>query len=483
MGKRSLFGLGFLAGLMPVLAWGGTPLWSFTPLTATTLTLAAGGTATVQYTLTNNSNKAHSLQMQAITGVTQVTTGGNCASPAALAGKASCTLNLTISDAITQKGGPVVCESGSAMQCYQPTSANLLNVTVTHGTSPGAFSIYSATAGNAQVALSWGASSGATNYTVKYGTTSGSYSTFSTTSSPTETVTGLTNGTQYFFKITATNGNGTTDSTNESTATPAAPAPGAFSISSATAGSAQVALAWGASSGATSYTVKYGTTSGSYSTFSTTSSTTETVTGLSNGTPYFFKITANNGAGSTDSTNEGTATPAAPVAKKIYVTAIGYTPALSGGFGIPATSIADGFCHSDANKPGGGGTYKALLATPTRTACTTANCGGGAGEHLDWVLAASTSYVRADGSTAIGTTSALGIFSFPLTSSMDGTVTTVFSGFNADWTTGVNCVDWTSNSIGDEYRQGNATATSSAAIDVGTTDTCDVNRNLVCVEQ
>ena len=97
----------------------------------------------------------------------------------------------------------------------------------------------------------------------------------------------------------------------------------------------------------------------------------------------------------------------------IFVTT-GTSDGLIGAGGI---AEADAFCMADAGYPGTG-TYKALIVDGTnRIACTTANCSGGAGEHTDWVLKASTAYVRSNGSTAIGTTTAEGIFSFPLTNS------------------------------------------------------------------
>lgn len=73
-----------------------------------------------------------------------------------------------------------------------------------------------------------------------------------------------------------------------------------------------------------------------------------------------------------------------------------------GNFGDVAA--ADAVCASDANLPTGGGTYKALIGASTRFAPST-----------DWPLKASTSYVRSDGKTVIGTTTAARVFSFNFT--------------------------------------------------------------------
>lgn len=114
-------------------AFAGTPLWTFTPLTTTTITVPTDSTAIVQYQVTNQSSKSHTLKMQAIPSITQLTNGaGICGATFTLAGKASCTLSLQVNgSALTTviSGGPVVCEQGSSMQCYQPSAVNSLNIT------------------------------------------------------------------------------------------------------------------------------------------------------------------------------------------------------------------------------------------------------------------------------------------------------------------------------------------------------------------
>ena len=80
-----------------------------------------------------------------------------------------------------------------------------------------------ATAGNAQVNLSWSASSGATSYNVMRATANGGP--YTTISSPTTTSysdTGLTNGTTYYYVVTAANVNGASGNSNQASATPAA---------------------------------------------------------------------------------------------------------------------------------------------------------------------------------------------------------------------------------------------------------------------
>lgn len=125
-------GVGVLAMLTVVLAYAGAPLWTFAPLSATTITVPTNDTVTVRYQVTNQSKRSHILMMQSIPGITQVTTAGNCSNSFVLSPQQSCVLNLSINDsALTTNvtGGPIVCQGGSLNQCYQPSSANSLNIT------------------------------------------------------------------------------------------------------------------------------------------------------------------------------------------------------------------------------------------------------------------------------------------------------------------------------------------------------------------
>jgi fibronectin type 3 domain-containing protein len=180
------------------------------------------------------------------------------------------------------------------------------------GSAPPAPTGLTATAGNAQVSLSWTASSGATSYSVYRSTTSGSETLLTGGVSGTSyTDTSVTNGTAYYYKVTATNSSGTSGYSNEANATPSAGSPPtAPSGLTATAGNTQISLSWTASSGATSYTLYRGTSSGSETSLvSGLTSTTYTNTSLTNGTAYYYKVTATNSAGTSGYSNEASATP------------------------------------------------------------------------------------------------------------------------------------------------------------------------------
>src|SRR6185436_18030466 len=111
----------------------------------------------------------------------------------------------------------------------------------------------------------WTAVSGATSYNIYRSTTSGGETLIqSGVTTTTFTNTGLTNGTTYFYQITAVNGAGESTRSSEVSATPQAPpvAPAAPTGVTATPGNAQVVLNWTAVTGATSYNIYRSTTSG-----------------------------------------------------------------------------------------------------------------------------------------------------------------------------------------------------------------------------
>ncbi len=123
----------------------GSPLWRFTPLTSTTVTVSSTSTVTVQYQVTNLSHKTHALKLQSKTGITQTTIGvGICNDPFVLTYNSSCTLSLEIDGSeLTQSifGGPIVCNNGSALQCYQPSSSNILRITKDPNTNNATISV------------------------------------------------------------------------------------------------------------------------------------------------------------------------------------------------------------------------------------------------------------------------------------------------------------------------------------------------------
>jgi fibronectin type 3 domain-containing protein len=195
----------------------------------------------------------------------------------------------------------------------QSSNSNQASATPMGATAPAAPANLSATAGNQQVSLSWTASSGATSYNVMRGTVNGGpYTQIATATVTNYADTGLTNGTTYYYVVTAVNTAGQSSNSNQASATPTGAAvPAAPANLSAMAGNQQVSLSWTASSGATSYNVMRGTVNGGPYTQITSASITSYVdTGLTNGTTYYYVVTAVNMAGQSSNSNQASATPA-----------------------------------------------------------------------------------------------------------------------------------------------------------------------------
>jgi fibronectin type 3 domain-containing protein len=171
-----------------------------------------------------------------------------------------------------------------------------------------------ATAANAQVSLTWAASATATSYNVKRSTTTGGpYTKISSPSATNFTDTNLANGTTYFYVVSAVNATGESANSAQASATPVAPTqpPAAPTGLIATGGNAQVSLSWAASSGATSYHLKRSTTTGGpYTQVSAPTTTSFTDTGLTNGTTYFYVVSALNTVGESANSAQVSATPA-----------------------------------------------------------------------------------------------------------------------------------------------------------------------------
>ncbi len=111
------------------------PLWSIIADAAypPVVSLSATNSVFIQYTITNQSLKTHKLAMRPIVGISQITTAGTCASSFVLRAQQSCILRLFVNGTILSHsiyGGPIVCQEGSALQCYQPSEAQLLNITL-----------------------------------------------------------------------------------------------------------------------------------------------------------------------------------------------------------------------------------------------------------------------------------------------------------------------------------------------------------------
>ncbi len=173
-----------------------------------------------------------------------------------------------------------------------------------------------ATAGDGQVAVSWTAATGATSYNIYYSTnsnvTTGSTEIASATSG--QAITGLTNGTLYYFAVTSVTGSIESGLSTIVSATPTTSLTAPVNVV-ATAGTSQNTISWNPVTNATSYNLYWSTTAGVTTSSTKITGVTSPYTQLSltGGTPYYYKVSAQDAGGEGPLSSEVSATPnAAP---------------------------------------------------------------------------------------------------------------------------------------------------------------------------
>lgn len=211
--------------------------------------------------------------------------------------------------------------AGAVVVVHQDVAGNVFTTSAMSGAVPppisgvpGVPQSLTATFGNASATLGWQPPSlsggGAiTGYSVQLSTDAGvTWSFAAATTDATASISGLTNGTSYVFRVAATNAFGRGDYTPASSSgIPVGPPQSPQSLAAA-AGNSQVSLTWSApasNGGAaiTDYVVEYSANGGSsWIAFNdgTSTSTAASVTGLTNGAPYVFRVAAVNSAGQSD---------------------------------------------------------------------------------------------------------------------------------------------------------------------------------------
>ena len=175
------------------------------------------------------------------------------------------------------------------------------------------------TPGSGQVSVAWTAVPGATSYNLYRSTTTGVTPAngvkIAGVTSP-STQAGLTNGTTYYYVVTAVDATSESAASAQVSATPSAlPVPAAPTGVIGTPGDGQVTIAWTAVTGATSYNVYRSTTTGvnpANGTKLTGAANPSTQTSLTNGTTYYYVVTAVNSNGESTASAQVSVTPSAP---------------------------------------------------------------------------------------------------------------------------------------------------------------------------
>jgi uncharacterized protein YccT (UPF0319 family) len=169
-----------------------------------------------------------------------------------------------------------------------------------------------ATPGDGQATIAWTLVPNAVSYNIYWSTTSGvtpANGTQITSATNPYTLTGLTDGTTYYFVVTAVNSNGESTASLQASCTPARPVPTGVT---ATPGDGQATIAWTAVPGATSYNIYWSiypgvTPKNGY--LISNASNPYILTGLTDGTTYYFVVTEVNGTGESGASTQVSATP------------------------------------------------------------------------------------------------------------------------------------------------------------------------------
>ena len=168
-----------------------------------------------------------------------------------------------------------------------------------------------ATAGDSMISLSWDSALNATSYIIKRSeAVEGSFTTITTSSAITYIDNELTNGTTYYYVVSAVNEAGETESSNLTAATPKLSIPSIPLNLKATAGDRMVSLSWNSALKATSYIIKRSTTEeGVYTSIATVSENVYTDTKVIYDTIYYYVVCAKNESGESGNSKLVAATP------------------------------------------------------------------------------------------------------------------------------------------------------------------------------
>lgn len=127
-----------------------TPVWTFdsVPGFLPSVTVGTTETATIKYTVINQSYKQHTLRMNPVQGITS----SGCTLP--LAYLQSCILTLSVDGSALKGdvlGGPVLCDQDNPNQCYHPGEKNSLAIRLTQQPPVQQYMVTSSTGANGSV--------------------------------------------------------------------------------------------------------------------------------------------------------------------------------------------------------------------------------------------------------------------------------------------------------------------------------------------
>jgi hypothetical protein len=181
---------------------------------------------------------------------------------------------------------------------FDLVNSNVISFTTLIPLPPAPTGLQAYTLSQSQVYLVWNEISGfnlsSPYYRIQYSTDNSTWTTLNGTASSNFTVTGLSAGTLYYFRVAAVNPTGTGPYSSSVTATTYPPNPGAFSLSVSGVGQNSATFSWTNSSYATSYTLFVIDVIGEFGPTYSNVSSPYTVTGLSPGRNYEAQVAAIN---------------------------------------------------------------------------------------------------------------------------------------------------------------------------------------------
>ena len=195
---------------------------------------------------------------------------------------------------------------------FDTSTAGVVKLLVTAANGlPSAPANLLATGSNALITLTWSPAATATNYNVKRALISGgAYTTIASTAATNFSDSQVTNGLAYYYVISGVNTIGEGANSTEAMATAGLPVPLAPTNLIASAGNAFVTLTWSTCVTATNYNLKRSTVSGgAYTTLTSTAATNYSDAQVTNGTTYYYVVSAVNATGEGPNGPQVNATP------------------------------------------------------------------------------------------------------------------------------------------------------------------------------
>ncbi len=208
---------------------------------------------------------------------------------------------------------------------YSYDTSTFDNVSVSSWTSvPPVPTNLTAVAGNALVGLNWNPVATATSYNVRRSLTSGSNYVIVASVDGTNAVdSGLSNGTTYYYVVSAVNAAGGAESGNSGvvSATPIAPPLAPTGLTATTASASQINIFWTSSLGATGYNIKSSLTNGGVYTIIATNIAGLNFAnfGLTTGTRYYYVVSAINRGGESANSAQASAVPVSLVPPELQM--------------------------------------------------------------------------------------------------------------------------------------------------------------------